>query len=111
MPYDDPSPRIEQIRQTDRTGADLEEACRNAAEVDEDVVVAERVFPAKEYKFLYDRHYIAIVEARLIRRGYAVDTKIVMNDKCSQLVLVIEKDRWSDKEVHAERIAKGADGK
>ena len=104
MQYDDPSPRTAQIRQADETEPDLERRCEEAAQLDQDVVVAIREFPSPDYKYLYDRYEISIVQARLIRHGYTVETKIVMDKRCSQLILVVENDTRRHKEVHAEKL-------
>lgn len=104
MPYDDPAVRVQEVRQANRTSLDLQTMCEDAAELDGEVVVAVREFPASEYKYLYNRHQISIVRERLIMRGYAVDTKTVMDSKCSKFILVIVNQTSRTKEVHAEKL-------
>ena len=104
MPYDEAPARIEQAPPANQLYPQLLAKCEEAAELDGDVVVAIRVFPASEYQYLYNRHDISIARAKLLMRGYLVDTKTVMDDKCSKLVLVIENDQISKKEVHAEKL-------
>ncbi len=106
MSADDPAPRIEQVHQTIRTAPTLLTVCQDAAESDGDgeVVVAVREFPASEYTFLFNKHEIAIVKSKLIMRGYAVDTKTVMDSKCSRLILVVENNTTRQMAVRAEKL-------
>ncbi len=103
MPYD-PPPSSEQVHQIRQSAPSLQRVCEDAAESDGEVVVAERVFPSSEYTFLYNKHEITIVKSRLIMRGYAVDTKTVMDSKSSKLILVVEQDTVRRKEVRAEKL-------
>lgn len=104
MPANDPSAPIQHVQTTNRVAQSLQKACEDAAELDGEVVVAIREFPSSEYTYIYNRHEISIVRARLQMRGYYVDTKTVMDSKCSKLVLVIENDTTHRREVHAEKL-------
>ncbi|CAN5440345.1 hypothetical protein BH10CYA1_BH10CYA1_62140 [soil metagenome] len=114
MPFDEGPAQIKQVvskqaragqaRTADWLYPDLLAKCEDAAALDGEVVVAIRVFPASEYQYLYNRHDISIVRAKLLMRGYLVDTKTVMDSRCSKLVIVIENDQDSKKEVHAEKL-------
>lgn len=107
MPNDAPEPNKQPAHQicVDHSSCDLESDCESAAELDGEVVVAVREFPACEYKYLYNRHQISIVCARLSMRGYAVDTKTVMDSTCSKLILVVENQTYRTKTVHAEKLS------
>ncbi|CAN5511105.1 hypothetical protein BH10CYA1_BH10CYA1_52910 [soil metagenome] len=104
MPSEEPVAHKEEIRFVDRHSLDLQSVCESAAELDGEVVVAVREFPSIEYKYLYNRHQISIVRARLEMRGYSVDTKTVMDSKCSKLILIIENDTSRTMTVHAEKL-------
>ncbi|RTL43638.1 MAG: hypothetical protein EKK48_07790 [Candidatus Melainabacteria bacterium] len=105
MPTDSPEPAKRQVQiSVDRSSPDLQADCERAAAFDGEVVVAVREFPSSEYKYLYDRHEISIVCARLPMRGYSVDTKTVMDSKCSKLILVVEAQIYRTKTVQAEKL-------
>jgi hypothetical protein len=104
MSYLETPPQQIEHRRSD--GPDeLETICENACETDGQVVLAIRRFPDDEYQFLYNKHDIAIVRGRLVGLGYSTETKIVMDSKCSRLVLIIERNLTSSKEVHAALMA------
>jgi hypothetical protein len=108
MPYEEPNPppRIQEVRKAPSTARDLRLACETAAEIDGEVVVAVRQFPSSEYTYFYNPHDVSYVRSKLELDGYAVDSKIVMDSKCSKLILVIENENESkrSKIVHAEKL-------
>lgn len=104
MPFDSQQ-QPQQLEKRVNTRLDLEAKCKDAADKgEEEIVVAVRNFPDAEYKFVYPRCEISIIQARLSLQGYSVDTKTVMDDKCSKLVLIVEKNIQRQREVHAERL-------
>ncbi len=102
MPSTEPPPQTEHVQHTDQTTTDLQTKCEGVAEAGGEVTVAIRQFPNADYQFLYDRYEISIVEAKLTMRGYCIETKIVMDSKCSRLVLAIQNDVGRKRIVHAE---------
>jgi hypothetical protein len=105
MSYDKASEPTKQVQQAVRTSQDLQSKCQADSEHVE-VAVAIREFPNTEYTWLYSKHDISIAQAKMAMQGYAVDTKTVMDSKCSTLVLIVDKDLWRKKEVSAERLPK-----
>jgi hypothetical protein len=83
---------------------DMQSQCLAAAADGKEVVLAVRIFPSEEYEFVYNKTEIMITETRLKQLGYILDTRTVMNSKCSKLVLVIDENRMVHREVKAERI-------
>ena len=102
MPSPEPPPRTEHVQHIDQTTTELQTKCETVAEAGGEVTVAIRRFPEAEYQFLYDRHEISIVQAKLTMRGYCIETKTVMDSKCSRLVLAIQNDVARKRIVHAE---------
>jgi hypothetical protein len=110
MSYDTPPEPAKQVQQAAQTSQDLLSRCQADSEHIE-VVVAVREFPDSEYSFFYSKHEITIAQTKMIMLGYAVDTKTVMDSKCSKLILLIDKDIVRQRVVHAEKLPEKVEGK
>jgi hypothetical protein len=104
MPSDCPDLNVSEVRQLKAADESLQQKCVTASEKGSDVVVAVRKYPNDSYDYFYQDAEIVYVQSKLRLLGYSVETKTVMDSKCSKLVLIVEKNTICIKQVKAERL-------